>query len=361
MEKGLKVGLYTSPHYKDFRERIKINREYIKEPQVLEILNNVFELSNEIKPSFFEITVAMAFEHFAEQSVDVSVIETGMGGRLDSTNIVNPAISIITNISFDHEIFLGDTLGKIAQEKAGIIKKQKPIVIGEKHPDTSIIFQNRADEFEAPLIFAEDLVGIQLLHSDLISIRMEVNMGETDPFMVESDCSGEYQMNNIRTTIAAAQVLEHSELHMEFDIELIQKAISNVKGNTGFIGRNQLLQQEPVVLVDSAHNEAGIRSFWKSFAMDNYDDIYVIVGFVQGKNVKKLLSLFPAGLNYHFAKPNILRGMETSEVEPIAKEMGLKFRTFGSVGTAMEKAIGRAGKNDIVIAIGSCYLIAEVI
>ena len=361
MEQGYTVGLYTSPHYRDFRERIKIGRNYIPESDVLKLVNFLLGDLEEIQPSFFEITVAMAFGYFAQQQVDIAVIETGLGGRLDSTNIVDPVLSIITNISYDHEIFLGDTLEKIAGEKAGIIKGGKPVLIGEKHPETVPVFEEKSKEQDSSLSYAEELVKVEVLASDYKRMEVEVEIDEREPFSITTDCPGDYQQENIRTTIATSMLLEHSELEIQFDVDKLRSSLSKVKENTGLIGRYDLLNNKPVVLVDSAHNEDGIRSFWKNIDPSEFDKVYVVAGFVQGKDVRNLLSLFPQNVHFLFARPNILRGMNTDEIIPVANELGLEYELFESVHQAKDHAVKNAGKDDAVIIVGSCYLVAEVI
>jgi len=338
IERGFKVGLYTSPHYKDFRERIKIGNTFIDRKAVISFVNDNYQLIEEIKPSFFEISVAMAFDYFAKQEVDVAIIETGLGGRLDSTNILKPELSIITNISFDHEAMLGDTLKKIAAEKAGIIKKKTPVIVGEYQNKVAKIFKAKAEKEKAKLKYAK------------------VVFKKKQWKKISSLATDEHQLKNFKTaSYVLYQILE------KYKSEDFMDAITNLHENTFFIGRWQKLQEEPTVIVDSAHNPAGLKPVLKQIQKLNKGTLHVIMGFVNDKKLSKVLNLFPEDATYYFTKAKIPRALDPKELMVVAKHFGLKGRSYASVRSALLAAKRKAAKEDTIFVGGSIFVAAEIL
>lgn len=359
-EKGLKVGLYTSPHYRDFRERVKINGALIPEEKVVDFVNKNRVHFDSIQPSFFEISVAMAFDYFAKEKVDIAIIETGLGGRLDSTNIITPIMGVITNISLDHQEFLGDTLAEIATEKAGIIKRNIPIVIGQDIEETRPIFEKKAKDLQAEIYFAEDTYGtIQTIKAFTHSIYNIYKFKKLYFRDVESDIAGAFQAYNVNTAIQAINVL--NTLDYNIREEDFKSALLKIKKTTNFMGRCHLLGHHPLILADSAHNEAGIKKITTQIASKNYAQEHFVLGFVSGKDVKKILSYFPKGGQFYFAKPNIPRGKKVEEVLAVAKEMGLNGAAYPSVEAALEAAKAKAQAKDLIYVGGSTFVVAELV
>lgn len=336
-ESGLKVGLYTSPHLKDFRERIKINGKEIEEAAVVDFVaeNERFFASQRL--SFFEMTVGLAFEYFHRENVDVAVIEVGLGGRLDSTNIITPELSVITNIGYDHTQILGNTLAEIAQEKAGIIKPGVPVVIGEKHSETLPVFQRIASEMESPLILAEDYNG-QVLDSDL---------------------KGYYQKKNIRTVLAAVRVLKENA--WVIPQTAIVAGIGSVIRNTGLRGRWEVLRQHPKVICDTAHNREGLEYAMAQLQDEDFEKLHLVFGVVSDKDLQAVLPLMPKNAIYYFCKPSIPRGMEASVLKEAAANFGLEGDAYNSVSEAYQAALGNAGESDVIYCGGSTFTVAEII
>ncbi|WP_281991645.1 bifunctional folylpolyglutamate synthase/dihydrofolate synthase [Aquimarina aggregata] len=334
---GYKVGLYTSPHLKDFRERIKIDGVEIEEDYVVDFIEQHKAYFGENQLSFFEMTVGLAFEYFATSKVDIAIIEVGLGGRLDSTNIIVPEVSIITNIGLDHVKFLGDTLEKIANEKAGIIKENVPVVVGRTTVDTKKVFENKAASCNSVLYNASGYAG----------------------FLYSSDLKGEYQNENIKTTLQTISVLKDqgwliSEL-------AIQNGLANVSKTTGLLGRWQVLQQRPKVICDTAHNEDGLTYVMRQLLKEEYDSLHIVLGVVNDKDLSKILTLFPTEAQYYFAKPDISRGLEVEELEKNAKKNNLIGERFSSVKKAYKAALQRATERDVVYVGGSTFVVAEII
>lgn len=336
---GLKVGLYTSPHYRDFRERIRINGEKIPKQVVCDFVEKHKKAFEDISPSFFEMTVGMAFDHFAADKVDVAILETGMGGRLDSTNVVTPDLSIITNIGYDHTVFLGDTLEKIAAEKAGIIKQEVPVVIGERKKETEGVFVNIADQINAPLYFADG--------------------PDTDINYDMSLVGGDYQKENIKTLLKSIDVLKQ----MDYSIsdESVKEGIEKVVPNTGFMGRWQTLAEDPLTICDAAHNAEGFTKVLRQIKDIKYKDLHFVFGTVADKELATVLPLFPKNAFYYFCKPDIPRGMEVDELSRNAASWGLKGEAYGSVNEALEAARLLANANDLIFIGGSSFVVAEVV
>ncbi len=358
-EHGYKVGLYTSPHYRDFRERVKINGKYISRKYVVDFVENNKAVFEKIKPSFFEITVALAFDFFAKEKVNVAVIETGLGGRLDSTNIITPILSVITNISFDHQQFLGNTLKKIAGEKAGIIKKNIPVVIGETQEETVTVFEKKAKAKKSEIIFADKNYQVVKKSENLTHTNFDIlKNGQTFFSNQKINLHGSYQTKNIATALQAIDVLPES-----FSIKKskIASALSNLKKLTNFKGRWQVLQKDPIVLCDSAHNEGGLSLAMSQLKSLKIKELHFVLGMVNDKSIEKMLNFFPKEAHFYFCKPDIPRGLEVEILAQKAAELGLNGRAYSSVKNALRAAKKKAGKNDLVYVGGSTFVVAEVI
>ena len=337
-EAGYKVGLYTSPHLKDFRERIKINGQEISEIFVCDFIakNKTFFEQNEL--SFFEMSVGLAFEYFKKENVDIAIVEVGMGGRLDSTNIITPLISVITNIGLDHQQFLGDTLEKIAFEKAGIIKPNIPVVIGEYLPETKLVFSSKADKNNAAIFFASDLIS-EIYPSDLI---------------------GNYQVFNIKTVIQTIRIIQSQKQFLVTE-KNIRNGLMNVIKKTGLQGRWQQIKEKPKVICDTAHNSNGLKIVLKQVQNENYDCLNIVLGFVNDKDLDQILTLFPKNANYFFCKPNIPRGLEVLDLQKKALEFGLIGNIYNSATEAYKNALLSSSENDFIYVGGSTFVVAEIL
>jgi dihydrofolate synthase / folylpolyglutamate synthase len=335
-EGGYKVGLYTSPHLKDFRERIKINGQEISEHFVVDFIatNKAFFESNQL--SFFEMTVGLAFDYFVKQDIDVAVIEVGMGGRLDSTNIITPLVSVITNIGFDHTFFLGNTLEAIAFEKAGIIKNNIPVVIGEYTPETRNVFLTKANECKSEIYFASDVIN-DIYPCDLL---------------------GDYQYHNQKTVLQTMSVLQS---HFEISSNHIKEGLLHVVKNTGLLGRWQQIHKNPKVICDTAHNSHGLKIVLNQIQKEQFDQIFFVLGFVNDKDLDSILPLFPKTAKYFFAKPDLPRGIDARILQEKAKEYGLFGETYNSVSEAYEEALKTANTNDFIYIGGSTFVVAEIL
>ncbi|KQS40613.1 folylpolyglutamate synthase/dihydrofolate synthase family protein [Pedobacter sp. Leaf194] len=358
---GFKTGLYTSPHLKDFRERIRINGKMISKAEVKSFVKTNKKLIFEIEPSFFEATVAMAFEHFARHQVDIAVIEVGLGGRLDSTNIITPEISVITNISIDHTNMLGNTLPEIAGEKAGIIKKGIPVVIGETHPESEPIFVEKAKAESAQIFFADDDLEARDISVKNNKLQLSVYEKNTLKYQkLKTDLTGLYQPKNILTVLKTLDVLnEHSGL--EVAKKSIYDGLAQVKKLTGLQGRWQTLSKNPLMICDTGHNEAGITEVIKNIEQTQYERLHIVFGMVKDKDITKVLSLMPKNASYYFCKPHIERGLETCELQKQAAAFGLEGIACQSVPDAKATAISHAGENDLIFIGGSTFVVAEAL
>jgi dihydrofolate synthase/folylpolyglutamate synthase len=357
-EANCKVGLYTSPHLIDFRERIKINGQLIPESEVIEFVEKLRPLIETIEPSFFEVTVVLAFNYFAKQNVDFAVIETGLGGRLDSTNIINPELSVITNISYDHQNLLGNTLPLIAAEKAGIIKFQRPVIVGKRNPVTDRVFIEKASEEKSDIIFAQDESVLQMhnwVNGNLITQYKYKNREIID---LETTLGGLYQLENIATVISAVKKLD--EMLPTKNLPLVQ-GINRVIENTGLRGRWEILHNEPLIIADVAHNEAGIKSAISQIESMQYDQLRIVYGMVRDKDSSKALNSLPKNAIYYFCCPDIPRGLSADELVELAAEYGLSGQSFDTVANAYEKAQADAKKNDFILCLGSLFVIAEIL
>lgn len=335
-EAGYKVGLYTSPHLKDFRERIKINGEEISESFVVDFISNNLSFFNENHLSFFEMTVGLAFDYFAKQEVDVAIIEVGLGGRLDSTNIITPLLSVITNIGLDHVAILGNTIEEIAFEKAGIIKPHIPVVIGQDTNETKKVFVDKAKEVESNIVFASEL-----------------NLPE-----IKSDLKGNYQIFNKKTVQASIEQLRNYFVITKSNEE---NGFLNVVKNTKLLGRWQILNENPLIIADTAHNKDGLEIVMKQISEQKFTDLYIVFGVVNDKDLSEVLPLMPKNAKYFIAKPNVPRGLEVSILEDKMKEYGLVLEVCASIPEAFEGAKAVAKANDMIYVGGSTFVVAEVL
>lgn len=362
-EAGYKTGLYTSPHLRDFRERIRINGEMIPEEKVITFVNKHKAFFDTLHPSFFEMTVGLAFNYFANEKVDIAIIETGLGGRLDSTNIILPEIAVITNIGKDHTQFLGDTLEKIASEKAGIIKPGIPVVIGETHPETEIVFHNKASECNSPLLFADQKYRIVCndYHSESqrTFLSMEVLFPDGSVHYFESELSGIYQTRNILTALAAAYELKSKGWRLSE--KAIENGIRHAATNTGLMGRWQILGQKPLTVCDTAHNVHGIVEVLKQLEKIKFQKLHIVFGMVDDKDISGVLELMPKEAIYYFCKAGIPRAMDAQKLATIAGESGLSGKTCTTVNDALQQAREQAQPNDMIYIGGSTFVVAEVV
>ena len=363
MEAGYKTGLYTSPHLKDFRERIRLNGKMIEKEFVVNFVGEFLRRNEEkgLEPSFFELTVMMAFDYFSKNKVDISIIEVGLGGRLDSTNIIHPEFSVITNISLDHTALLGDTLGKIALEKAGIIKRQIPVIIGETHPQTSMIFNGIAKELAAPLIFADQYFnsGFGLNSPDA---RQIFNIRKGDKVVYENlrlDLLGRYQSKNICTVLSAVEQLR--VLGWKIPESALRSGLEKVVENTGLQGRWQVIGANPRVICDTGHNEGGLREVVAQIKQTPYKTLHFVIGMVNDKDIAGVLSLLPKDAIYYFTKASIPRALDEKQLMKIAAFFKLKGNTYPSVAEALAAARKNAEADDMIFIGGSTFIVAEAI
>lgn len=353
---GYRVGMYTSPHYKDFRERIKIDGAFIPKKRVVEFVDWIKE-NVTIQPSFFEITVAMAFHFFHEEAVDIAVIETGLGGRLDSTNVVHPILSVITNISLDHTNFLGNTLPAIAGEKAGIIKHNTPVLIGRHQTECAEVFESKATQNNATLTWAEEVFHIR---ESANCTNIESKNDRWKYAIDKKQFTPEYTVENMRTALAAIDML-HQENLLSIPKTARQRGLDHVHDLTYFIGRWMMLGQDPLVIADSAHNKDGLTLAMHALQNYNYRQLHVVLGFVFDKDIGPALQLFPKDATYYFAKADIPRGLDATKLKEAASEYGLRGKAYTSIRRALAAAKRRANPGDLIYVGGSIFTVAEVI
>lgn len=362
-EAGYKTALYTSPHLSDFRERIKINGEMIPEKYIVSFVEEYKKEFKKIKPSFFEMTFGMAMEYFSESNIDVAVIETGMGGRLDSTNVVDPLLTVITNISMDHTAFLGDTLENIAIEKAGIIKYGVPVIIGQTSKITKKIFVEKAKEKKSKITFADKryIPKNVSLCSDQEQ-KLKCNIFSSNKLFLKDLCSplsGIYQLNNYRTVIQAIDILQ--DLGFRITSKNIHKGFENVITNTGLKGRWQILNKSPLTICDVGHNEDGIKHVLKQIRMTPHKKLHFVIGMVNDKDHSKILSMLPKRASYYFCRPNIPRGLDENILLSEARNHNIKGASYKSVKEAYSAANKNAEKEDLIFIGGSTFVVAEVV
>jgi dihydrofolate synthase/folylpolyglutamate synthase len=360
-ECGLKVGLYTSPHLFDFRERIRINGEMINQEAVVEFVSSIKDNLNEVKPSFFELTFAMAMKYFKSENIDIAVIETGMGGRLDSTNVVKSILSIITNIGLDHTQFLGDSIEKIAMEKAGIIKRNIPVVIGRKQKEIKDLFIEKAKSSNSEIYFSSDLFQIESQKTDNNLQCFDINALKSNIKYKKlcSDFLGEYQSENILTVLTACEVLNSNKL-IEISTENIFKGILNAIKNTGFFGRWSVISQKPLTVCDTAHNEDGVLRVISQIKKQKYDKLHIVLGFVNDKNIDKILDLFPKEAHYYYCQANIPRALDVDILEKKMNDLGFSGNSYQSVRNAILSAKESSSEADMIFIGGSTFVVAEL-
>ena len=357
---GKKVGLYTSPHYVDFRERIKINGEMMGEKEVIRFVQSYRESWALIQPSFFEITLAMAFDHFRNEQVDIAIIETGLGGRLDSTNIILPLLSVITNIGFDHMQMLGHTLPEIAGEKAGIIKSKVPVIIGEWQKETTEVFKQKAKHEGAPIHFASRHIQLVSQQKDLFShtYSVQTRAGRWIESLT-TDMTGPYQVNNIKTVLEAVWCWNLYYPNALIKEREISKGLAAVKKSTSMIGRWMIIQKKPLVITDAAHNTHGMNAMLPELLKRPVQKRYFVLGIVADKDVNKILSLFPSDATYYWCSPDIPRGKPAEETRRSGVELGLSGHSYKSVWKAYTSALEQASAGDLIFIGGSSYVVGD--
>ena len=353
---GYKVGLYTSPHLVDFRERIRINGTPVSEAYVIDFVENHRAFFEPLHPSFFELTTAMAFNYFAEQQVDVAVIEVGLGGRLDCTNIIRPDLCVITNISFDHVQFLGDTLAKIASEKAGIIKEGIPVVIGETTPETKPVFAEKAIQVNAPIHFAEKE---QFLLESSINEQGKRIYQTKEYADLEGELGGLCQIKNTNTLLSAIRILQ--DIGYNINDTHVREGFAHVCSLTGLMGRWQKILETPVAYCDTGHNKAGIQYIVEQLSRQTYRQLHIVMGMVNDKDISGVLAMLPKDAIYYFTKASVSRALNENEVKRLAGEAGLEGNTYPSVKDAFEAAQASAHPDDFIFVGGSTFIVADLL
>ena len=356
---GYKTGLYTSPHLKDFRERIKIDGAWIPEGFVVDFVQRVESQIEILEPSFFEITVAMAFDFFARTGVDVAVIEVGLGGRLDSTNVILPELSVITNIGYDHMNLLGNSLQEIALEKAGIIKKNIPVVIGEYQSETHDVFELKAKQLDAPIKFADQarkLTGWKFERRELIAEITTLHTDIKQEFRL--DLAAIYQAKNLITALEAFHFLQTQ--HWNLSEEHIHQGLASVRKSTGLHGRWEVIHQDPMIVLDVGHNEDGIRQIVKQIEVTDHEELHIVIGLVKDKEIDKMLSLLPKHAYYYFTKAQIPRALPEDKLIEKALAAGLNGKAYPKMNEALQAALGHAHPRDLIVVCGSVFVVGEV-
>lgn len=355
-EAGYKVGLYTSPHLVDFRERIRVNGQCISEERVVKFVEDERKFFEPLHPSFFELTTALAFKYFDEQKVDIAIIEVGLGGRLDCTNIISPILSIITNISFDHTQFLGDTLAKIAAEKAGIIKKGVPVIIGEANEETRPVFQSKANEVNSDIVFAEDN-AIVTSSSPMADGGRRYNLSNNSTLIGE--LSGDYQERNMNTILCACNILKQMNIIKNDDV--IAKGLTNICKNTGLLGRWQTIQNNPTVVCDTGHNVGGWNYLAPQIKRQQCNQLRIVFGMVDDKDINSVMYLLPKNAIYYWTQAESKRAIKAERVAEIAIKHDLRGEIFDNVEVAYTKALQDSNKDDFVFVGGSSYIVADLL
>ena len=353
---GYKVGLYTSPHLVDFRERIRVNGEVISKEYVIDFVEQHRSFFEPLHPSFFELTTAMAFNWFAKQKVDVAVIEVGLGGRLDCTNIISPDLCVITNISFDHIQFLGDTLAKIASEKAGIIKPKIPVVIGEIHPETESVFINKSDLESAPIHFAQRESSVQ---KAIFTPEGGITYHTTEYPLLKGQLGGYCQVKNTQTILTAVRILQEKGYHIEK--EHVYQGFAEVCLLTGLMGRWQILQEQPKMICDTGHNKAGIEYIVKQLSAQEYRQLRIVLGMVNDKDISGVLAMLPKEATFYFTKASVSRALSEEKVKELAQQAGLQGNTYPNVEEAVQAACSEAHPNDLIFVGGSTFIVADLL
>lgn len=357
---GYKTGLYTSPHLLDFRERIRVNGKCISPEYVINFIEENKSFLESLHPSFFEVATAMAFSWFAQTEIDIAVVETGLGGRLDCTNIIDPRLSIITNIGFDHVRFLGDTLNKIAYEKAGIIKPGRPVVIGEYEPETRPVFEAKAKECNSRIVFAQDL--------DIIKARKEISYNkviyQADGFPdLESALTGDCQVHNAATILASVQELR--KCRIKIDDSSVRQGFQNVCRTTGLMGRWQKVASRPDIICDTGHNSHGIKYIAAQLrniaSAPGFGKLRIVMGMVNDKDITAVLDLMPENAEYYFAKASVDRALDSTELKSMAEKAGLHGRAYPNVAMALSAARSDSSLKDLIFVGGSTFIVADLL
>ncbi len=355
---GYKVGLYTSPHLKDFRERIKINGEMIPEIEVIDFVVKHKTLFEQVKPSFFEMTVALAFDYFARENVDIAVVEVGLGGRLDSTNIITPLLSVITNIGLDHTDLLGDTLPKIAYEKAGVIKNGVPVVVSQFQPEVSQVFTDKAKETKSEIIFAEQQFRVEKIdYSDTFQSISINHKGVVTSW--DLDLMGSYQKYNLAGVLASIDIL--NKIGLSISRDNVAAGLQSVQKSTGLMGRWQKLQDSPKIFCDTGHNVDGITQVLAQINRISHKSLHMVMGMVGDKNIDGMLALLPKDATYYFTKASIPRALDQNELQQRASNFGLKGNTYMTINEALVSAKNNAEIDDLIFVGGSTFVVAEVV
>ncbi len=358
---GYKVGLYTSPHLQDFRERIRVNGQMMTKEAVVEFVEKHSEVFEQIQPSFFEMTVALAFDYFREQQVDIAVVEVGMGGRLDSTNIISPELSIITNIGLDHTEFLGKDLATIAGEKAGIIKENTPVVIGQTQQETENVFLQKANEKQTAIYFADQVYEIPYTMTTTEG-KQSLNVSKDNELVYENlelDLLGSYQKNNLKTALLALDIL--SEKGWKITSSSIYEGLANVANNTGFQGRWQIVGNNPLIVCDTGHNEDGIAQLLQQIQNTPYKKLHMVFGMVNDKNIETILGMLPTEAEYYFTRANIPRSLDADVLREQAEKHNLNGISFSNVKEAIDAAKAKAEQNDLIFIGGSTFVVADAL
>ena len=355
---GYKTGLYTSPHLKDYRERIRVDGMPIGEQDVVDFMVSHEALIERLELSFFELTVALAFHHFSQEKVDIAFIEVGLGGKLDSTNILEPIVSLITNIDLDHENILGDTLEKIAQEKAGIIKSNIPVIIGEKSPHTAQVFKEKAQAVDSPIIFATDHYKVRVLKS-MPELILEIHQGGSLWFsQLQLDLNGPYQSQNIPGILSCVDLLKQMDYTISDDH--IRAGLQNIVDSTGIMGRWQKIADNPTVICDTGHNKAALEHLVSHLLNSCSGELHMVLGFVNDKDINGMLTLLPKAAHYYFCSAQVPRSMEAAELLGLAANHGLKGKAISDPNEALAQAYKCAASNDLIFVGGSTFVVAEI-
>lgn len=360
-EAGWKTGLYTSPHLRDFRERIRVNGRMIPKKEIISFVKNHNRIIDTVKPSFFEMTVAMAFDYFAREQVDVAVIEVGLGGRLDSTNIINPVVSVITNIGHDHMDLLGNSLEKVAGEKAGIIKNNVPVIIGETQAETSAVFISKAADTGSHISFADRNFSCTLSDWNHVTGQRKFTVNNlTDKLIFNglTPLGGDYQTKNLQTVYAVCNILEQEFRTGE---ESVKRGIRKVIINTGLEGRWQIIGKNPLTICDTGHNKEGLDYVLRQIKRMSFRDLHMVIGFVSDKDISQILPMLPADAHYYFTRAKVLRALDENALRLKASEYGLKGNSYADVNEALIAARSKASDAGLVFVGGSTFIVAEVI
>lgn len=358
-ESGYKTGLYTSPHLIDFRERIRINGEMVAKNWVVDKVDSWMPLIDQFEPSFFELTVALAFQYFAENQVDIAIVEVGMGGRLDSTNIIQPLVSVITNIGYDHQKFLGESLPEIAGEKAGIIKNGIPVVLSQKQSETYGVFLAKSQTENSPLVWAEEKFEVWDLGYENEKRKIQIRNKETElERVLWLSLTGDYQLQNVKGVLAALEILK--DLGWNWTETSLQNGLEKVQKNTGLMGRWQVLQKNPLVICDTAHNEDGIKAILHQISNQPFKNLWMVWGMVKDKDHRKILALLPKNAQYLITQPNIPRAMPAAELNKLFLVAGFEAQIFISVSEALQFALEKAENEDFIFIGGSTFTVADI-